>query len=101
MKIVPAGGTGNDGAKLYEILVSVFCKFCFRVIMAVRLCGDAIAAVSEPPAAAGVSVLNCIILLTREGMRAMYQEEYKRWLAADLIDFDLNKELRDIEGDDI
>ena len=30
----------------------------------------------------------------------MYQEEYKRWLAADLIDFDLNKELRDIEGDD-
>ena len=33
-------------------------------------------------------------------MRTMYQDEYKRWLAADLIDFDLNKELRDIEGDD-
>lgn len=30
----------------------------------------------------------------------MYQDEYKRWLAADLEDFDLNKELRDIEGDD-
>ena len=33
-------------------------------------------------------------------MRAMYQDEYKRWLAADLIDFDLKKELQDIEGDD-
>ncbi len=30
----------------------------------------------------------------------MYQDEYKRWLAADLIDFDLKKELQDIEGDD-
>ena len=30
----------------------------------------------------------------------MYQDDYKRWLAADLIDFDLNKELRDIEGND-
>ena len=30
----------------------------------------------------------------------MYQDEYKRWLGADLIDCDLGKELRDIEGDD-
>lgn len=30
----------------------------------------------------------------------MYQDDYKRWCEADLIDFDLNKELRDIEGDD-
>ena len=30
----------------------------------------------------------------------MYQEEYSRWLAADLIDFDLKKELQDIQGDD-
>ncbi len=30
----------------------------------------------------------------------MYQEEYKRWLEADLVDPDLGKELRDIEGDD-
>ena len=30
----------------------------------------------------------------------MYQDDYRRWLEADLIDFDLNKELRDIEGDD-
>ncbi len=30
----------------------------------------------------------------------MYQDEYKRWAAADLQDFDLNKELRDIAGDD-
>nr|WP_027870726.1 phospho-sugar mutase [[Eubacterium] cellulosolvens] len=30
----------------------------------------------------------------------MYQDEYKRWLAADLIDFDLNKELQDIREDD-
>lgn len=30
----------------------------------------------------------------------MYQEEYQRWLATDLEDFDLNKELRDIQGDD-
>ena len=30
----------------------------------------------------------------------MYQDEYKRWLAADLIDFDLNKELQDIQEDD-
>lgn len=30
----------------------------------------------------------------------MYQDDYKRWLNADLIDFDLKKELRDIEGDD-
>ena len=30
----------------------------------------------------------------------MYQEDYKRWLEADLEDFDLKKELQDIEGDD-
>lgn len=30
----------------------------------------------------------------------MYQDEYKRWLAADLIDFDLKRELLSIEGDD-
>ena len=30
----------------------------------------------------------------------MYQDDYKRWCEADLIDFDLNKELHDIEGDD-
>ncbi len=30
----------------------------------------------------------------------MYQEEYKRWLEADLIDCDLNKELQDIADDD-
>ena len=30
----------------------------------------------------------------------MYQDEYKRWAVADLQDFDLNKELHDIEGDD-
>ena len=30
----------------------------------------------------------------------MYQDDYKRWLEADLIDYDLGKELRDIEGDD-
>ncbi|MCR4653942.1 MAG: phospho-sugar mutase [Eubacterium sp.] len=30
----------------------------------------------------------------------MYQDEYRRWLAADLIDFDLNKELQDIQEDD-
>jgi len=30
----------------------------------------------------------------------MYQDDYKRWLNADLVDFDLKKELRDIEGDD-
>ena len=30
----------------------------------------------------------------------MYQDEYERWLQADLIDFDLNKELREIQGDD-
>ncbi|MBR0381329.1 MAG: phospho-sugar mutase [Eubacterium sp.] len=30
----------------------------------------------------------------------MYQDEFKRWLEADLIDFDLKKELQDIEGDD-
>lgn len=30
----------------------------------------------------------------------MYQDDYKRWKEADLIDFDLNKELNDIEGDD-
>lgn len=30
----------------------------------------------------------------------MYLDDYKRWLNADLIDFDLKKELRDIEGDD-
>ena len=31
---------------------------------------------------------------------SMYQDEYKKWLGADLIDFDLKKELQDIEGDD-
>lgn len=30
----------------------------------------------------------------------MYKEAYKRWLEADLIDFDLKKELQDIAGDD-
>ena len=30
----------------------------------------------------------------------MYQEDYRRWLAADLVDYDLMKELKDIEGDD-
>ncbi len=30
----------------------------------------------------------------------MYQDEYKRWLNSELIDFDLKKELQDIEGDD-
>ena len=30
----------------------------------------------------------------------MYKDEYKRWLEADLIDFDLHKELADIEGND-
>ena len=30
----------------------------------------------------------------------MYQDEYKRWLAADLLDVDLGTELRNIEGDD-
>lgn len=30
----------------------------------------------------------------------MYQDEYKRWLAADLIDFDLKRELLSIENDD-
>jgi len=30
----------------------------------------------------------------------MYQKEYARWHAADLEDFDLNKELCDIEGDE-
>ena len=30
----------------------------------------------------------------------MYQDEYKRWLDAELIDFDLKKELQDIAGDD-
>ena len=33
-------------------------------------------------------------------MGFMYQDEYKRWLEADLIDCDLGKELRDIQGDD-
>jgi phosphoglucomutase len=35
-----------------------------------------------------------------ERRNQMYQDDYKRWLNADLIDFDLKKELRDIEGDD-
>ena len=35
----------------------------------------------------------------RDGFN-MYQDEYKRWAAADLVDFDLNKELHDIAGDD-
>ena len=35
----------------------------------------------------------------REHM-SMYQDEYKKWLEADLVDFDLKKELQDIEGDD-
>ncbi len=30
----------------------------------------------------------------------MYQDDYKRWLEADLLDYDLKKELQDIEGDD-
>ena len=30
----------------------------------------------------------------------MYQTEYKRWLEAELIDFDLKKELQDIAADD-
>ena len=30
----------------------------------------------------------------------MYQDDYKRWLEADLEDFDLKKELQDIAGDD-
>lgn len=30
----------------------------------------------------------------------MYQDEYKRWLEADLLDIDLSTELRNIEGDD-
>jgi len=30
----------------------------------------------------------------------VYQEEYKRWLAADLQDADLNPELSKIEGND-
>ena len=30
----------------------------------------------------------------------MYQDDYKRWLETDLVDFDLNKELLDIQGDD-
>ncbi|MCI5566352.1 MAG: phospho-sugar mutase [Veillonellaceae bacterium] len=30
----------------------------------------------------------------------MYLDEYKRWKSADLSDFDLNKELDDIDGDD-
>lgn len=36
----------------------------------------------------------------RKGKNIMYQDEYKRWLAADLIDFDLKRELQSIEGDD-
>lgn len=31
---------------------------------------------------------------------AMYKEEYQRWLTADLEDFDLKKELQDIQDDD-
>ena len=30
----------------------------------------------------------------------MYQDEYRRWLSADLLDVDLATELRNIEGDD-
>ena len=30
----------------------------------------------------------------------MYLDEYKRWLEADLVDFDLKKELQDIQDDD-
>ena len=30
----------------------------------------------------------------------MYQDDYKRWLEADLLDVDLGTELRRIEGDD-
>ena len=30
----------------------------------------------------------------------MYQDEYKRWLEADLIDCDLKTELQNIAGDD-
>ncbi len=32
-------------------------------------------------------------------MRQMVLDEYKRWAATDLLDFDLNKELQDIAGD--
>ena len=34
------------------------------------------------------------------GVVEMYQEEYKRWMAADLEDADLMPELSRIEGDD-
>ena len=30
----------------------------------------------------------------------MYQDDYRRWLEADLVDFYLKKELQDIQGDD-
>ena len=36
----------------------------------------------------------------KAGVVKMYQEEYKRWLAADLQDADLNPELSKIEGND-
>ena len=42
----------------------------------------------------------CTKNIIRNGGCNMYQDDYKRWLEADLIDFDLGKELRDIEGDD-
>ncbi len=32
--------------------------------------------------------------------KQMYQDDYKRWLEADLVDFDLKKELQDIANDD-
>ena len=38
--------------------------------------------------------------LKDERVDSMYQDEYKRWKEFDLVDFDLSKELLDIEGDD-
>lgn len=38
--------------------------------------------------------------IRKGGVMKMYLDEYKRWLEADLEDFDLKKELQDIQGDD-
>ena len=38
--------------------------------------------------------------IRKGGVTKMYLDEYKRWLEADLEDFDLKKELQDIQGDD-
>ena len=43
--------------------------------------------------------VNELLLHERDGL-SMYQDEYKRWAAADLLDFDLNKELNDIKDDE-